>query len=693
MKILIECSCNVPYELECEPVDGKLDGSVACPTCGADGTELANQIIAKQMPASDTAGEESAMPTSCFRHPDAPLAAFCFNCKKPICEHCLVQHGYFCSAYCLGEAERKGMDIPVYEKQLGIVSTKKAKRVKLIGFAITSGVLALLGAWMWYLFVGSRPRVMFTVDLGIDPVVGYCKFVGPHTALLQSGDRLRLFDVTAGKELWSASLAGLSAPPEMGEEMADAVKEAQSKANNPAEMAEVMKRLARSQAWRGFATMASKVHVQSGNVWVAMTDVVARFDLQTGKQTGTIPINGTMRSASFGDEALTMIAQTKEDLEVVTRVAFADGKVTSQEVPIAPAELWTDPSTANENDFDSMADRVTLEKVRSELVASGSGAVHLDVRLAKPNVVTVATIKPQAAGTGLAGEVSAGNQAAAIEDVLNEMTRQRGGGTRKEDQSQYTVTLRRVPDDGTAAWTGDVTGRPSLFPFKTVDVLVAGTAMTVFDKKNNKLWDTKLPNPIAENFSSPSDFAGDADEPPTPGLETGDTLYFFDKGALRAYDVRTGNVKWTLPSVGIGGLAPDGTGKLYVSTTSAGPESMQYSSQISIRDKVVPVILRVDAASGQILWRAEKLADECYPAGKFLYFVRRHMSAFGAMSMLTGSSSEPTVHFYVDRINPRTGKVVWEYYWPEPALQVDFQDNLILLLFHGRLEALRYLTL
>lgn len=693
MKILIECSCNVPYEVECEPVDGKLDGTVACPTCGADGTELANQIIARQMPAvpAAVAEEESSMPTSCFRHPDAPLAAFCFNCKKPICEHCMEQHGYFCSAYCLGEAERKGMDIPIYEKQMGVVSAKKAKHAKLVGFAIAGAVAALIGVWAWYAFVGSRPRVMFTVDLGSEPMIGYARFVAPHTALLLSGDRLRLFDVKAGKELWSASLAGAVAPPEVDEEVAEALKAAQSKAGNPAEMAEAMKQLAASQAWRGFSMMSAQVHVRAGDVWVALPGTVARFDLQTGKQTATIPVKGSVRAATFGRDAVTVISQSRHDRELVTRIAYADAKATTDEVTVAPAETWTDPATVSNNEFD-YTERVTLEKVRSEVLPSGNGAAHLEVRLAQPKVVTVATIKPQAAGTGLGGEVSAGNQAAAIEDVLNDMTRQRGGGTRKDDQSTYSVSLRRVPDDGAPEWKGEVTGRPSLFTFETVDVLVAGTAMIVFDKKNNKLWETKLLHPISEQFASALYFADD-EQPRAPGLEAGDTLYFFDKGALRAYDARTGNVKWTLPSVGIGGLHLGGAGKLYVSSTTAGPESIQYSGQINLRDKALPVILCVDAASGQILWRAEKLADECHPAGKFLYFVRRHMSAFGALSMLTGGSGEATIHFYINRINPRTGKVVWEYYRPEPALKADFQDNLILLVFRGRLEALRYLTL
>jgi hypothetical protein len=87
------------------------------------------------------------------------------------------------------------------------------------------------------------------------------------------------------------------------------------------------------------------------------------------------------------------------------------------------------------------------------------------------------------------------------------------------------------------------------------------------------------------------------------------------------------------------------------------------------------------------------LADQCYPAGKFLYFVRSPVSAFDGLKSLTNPSSETTVHFYIDRVDPKNGKVVWEYCRPEPASKVDFQDNLILLIFRDRLEALRYMTM
>src|SRR5678815_1353274 len=43
--IKIQCSCGQHYAFEIEPVNGRMPSPVACPACGADGTDAANEII------------------------------------------------------------------------------------------------------------------------------------------------------------------------------------------------------------------------------------------------------------------------------------------------------------------------------------------------------------------------------------------------------------------------------------------------------------------------------------------------------------------------------------------------------------------------------------------------------------------------------------------------------------------------
>lgn len=50
--IKVSCACGQRYSFEIEPVNGRMPSTVACPVCGADGTGVANDIIARSMPSS-----------------------------------------------------------------------------------------------------------------------------------------------------------------------------------------------------------------------------------------------------------------------------------------------------------------------------------------------------------------------------------------------------------------------------------------------------------------------------------------------------------------------------------------------------------------------------------------------------------------------------------------------------------------
>src|SRR5579871_5308837 len=102
-------------------------------------------------------------------------------------------------------------------------------------------------------------------------------------------------------------------------------------------------------------------------------------------------------------------------------------------------------------------------------------------------------------------------------------------------------------------------------------------------------------------------------------MERGDTLYFFDQGVLSAFDTKSGAARWRIPTVGVSQIQFDDAGMLYVTTTTAGPESIQYSEQVNLSDKVEPIILKVDPANGKILWRADKVGESCHLSGKFIY--------------------------------------------------------------------------
>ena len=49
MPIKIECECGQNYAFDVEPVNGRMPSAIACPACGADGTAMANDTIARQL--------------------------------------------------------------------------------------------------------------------------------------------------------------------------------------------------------------------------------------------------------------------------------------------------------------------------------------------------------------------------------------------------------------------------------------------------------------------------------------------------------------------------------------------------------------------------------------------------------------------------------------------------------------------
>ena len=49
--VKIQCSCGQKYAFDVEPINGRMSSSVACPACGADGTDAANEIIVQSLAA------------------------------------------------------------------------------------------------------------------------------------------------------------------------------------------------------------------------------------------------------------------------------------------------------------------------------------------------------------------------------------------------------------------------------------------------------------------------------------------------------------------------------------------------------------------------------------------------------------------------------------------------------------------
>jgi len=307
---------------------------------------------------------------------------------------------------------------------------------------------------------------------------------------------------------------------------------------------------------------------------------------------------------------------------------------------------------------------------------SGPGVVQFKARLLEEKSVTRQAMKPKGKSV-LEGNVTASQGLDLAQEMMNDSQRDMTGGVETEDVSRYQVTLHRWFVDNVPDWTGEVVGPPRFYSLKTIDLLVAGQSLAVFDRNNKKLWDGKL--------SYPMQFIGDH----PPFLETADSLYFADPGVLTCFDLTTGNVRWRLNSVGISRILADLKGKIYITTTTADVDNIKFSQQHNIHSKIHPVIEKVDPATGKVLWREESLGSECQVSGKFLYCTYVSQTQ-AALKLEEG----PDTHFNLNLLNPGNGSVIWNYHVDNHFIQeTDVQQNWIMLRFEHKLVVLKFFSL
>jgi hypothetical protein len=324
------------------------------------------------------------------------------------------------------------------------------------------------------------------------------------------------------------------------------------------------------------------------------------------------------------------------------------------------------------------------------LIPTKEGFVEFSAKLIESRIVTREAMKPPPAKSLLSGSLTVNKTDELSNEKLNEVQRDRGGGVVQEDESRYLATIRR--SDIPEVWSGEVIGRPSLYPLTTVNVLTANKIVLVFDKQNKKLWQSAL------SYNVSGGYGNQDSERATFGLgpcvESKDTLYVIDQGVLTAFDLATGNARWRLPSIGIMGLFFDGEGMIYLNTTTASPDSLKYSNQIDITRKDSYLVMKLEPKAGKVLWTADVRGLVSYVSDKFIYSVRSYHadndeeSAAYTLDSIAGRESE----LVIKRLNPKNGRVMWEHVQKRAPLDVEFDQNTIQLVFKHEVQVLRFVA-
>jgi hypothetical protein len=643
MNIKIQCACGTRYSFEVEPVAGQMPWTVQCPACHADGTAAANQIIS-ETPSAPRLHIQQA-PSG-----EAPSAA-------PLPEPPPMPRVDLAAL----KAQKRQAERTAYRKGLWLTAS------------VIVLLLAVFGGWGWYAFAGSKPHLSATLKMPAD-TPARLQFQGPDKILIVTPAEASLRDLSLKKVLWSTPF---DAPP------------------------------AQSSLFAG--PSAPQVLRFGSDLWICLGTQLDRLEAATGKIKQTIPIHGLFVSFSQSllaptpaDVSLLVVSAPDETHRIALRINMQSYEVSSQEIAVPRKEKQTMPNDLPPNVLPTAAVLTAqileeqkfnkpLDAMSSEFFASGKDLVELRVKLLEAKVTYVESIKPK--GTPhLNGQTTAGSDAGVIgAEIFNDLKRSQTGGVRPVDESRYEVRLRRWIEQEPVEWKGEVAGAPAFFPLATVDLLVAGQTLSVFDKENHKLFDSKLSYPLNERFTI-GDLAGHH----SPAAERGgDTLYFFDQGVLTTFSLPSGEVRWRLTSFGISGIQFDSQGMLYVDSTTAGPEDIKYADTITF-EKIPPVLLKVDPASGKILWKAGDLGDRTIVSGKFLYAESVQQGGVGMAAALRDALDQPRgegpVYFHLYRIDPDTGMVLWGLYREQAPQNLATEQNRILLRFGNDVELFKFLA-
>jgi hypothetical protein len=628
MTIKVQCSCGAKYSFEVEPVEGRMPYAVNCPVCNADGTETANELIAAQAGAPKL---RVHVPTTTAEAPVAP-APFPTTPRITPMERL--------------KAERRQWRFMAW-----------------IAAGAALIAVAALCAWGWFVVVGSKPRLEWSLKIPGPDSNWRADFLDAGTILLVNPVRATAHDIAKARDLWATPLS----------------TESSVSADEP----------------------QPRTFIDKTGIWICLGSRVLRLDSATGEIKQTIPVPGKFESFTPAGSNILVVSARDETTRVAMEINIASGEVATQDIVVPRSEKHLMPNelppnvqpTAGVLLSQAMEDQKLnkpLTAMSSEFFSAGDNLVELRVKLLEPKVTYVQSIKPRGP-SHLDGNTTASTSTADVEEeVFNDIKRSQSGGVKGIDESRYEAKLRRWTDAKPVEWTGEVTGVPAFFPLKTVDLVVAGTWLGVFDKQNKKLFEAKLSYRISDRFG-PEKW----DHHSVPALEDNGSLYFFDQGVLTAFSLPGGDVRWRATSVGISKIQQDDSGALYVDSTTAAPEDIQYSEQITL-EKAKADLLKIDPASGKILWQALNLGQQVYISGKFLYTSSIDQGgiamAQGLAEALNAPRPEGPVYFHIHRLNPLDGKELWDFYREEAPKELSFQQTRFLVRFADRVQVWKFLT-
>ncbi|HEX7654399.1 MAG TPA: hypothetical protein VF607_12895, partial [Verrucomicrobiae bacterium] len=143
----------------------------------------------------------------------------------------------------------------------------------------------------------------------------------------------------------------------------------------------------------------------------------------------------------------------------------------------------------------------------------------------------------------------------------------------------------------------------------------------------------------------------------------------------------------------VSGLFFDDQGNVFVNTTSRSLDDIKYARQIDIGKQTDDVLMKLEPKTGKTLWTVKPGGVISYLHGKFIYTIQSFdpNPTDEEENDMTSGLSKPA-YLRIARIDPKSGRLLWEHYQDRCPVDVNFTDNSIQLIFKREVQVLRYLT-
>lgn len=218
-----------------------------------------------------------------------------------MCPKCMELFGYVCSPHCQEKADLQGIEIPVYAGRKSVVERQHWSRIGLVMKLVALLVVALVGVWIWFEFIGSRPHTAFAVRFENEPAMsGSSALCGPGQIVFIHGGKLARYDLKTKKEVWLRQLVDKK---KIADEAARELKEMQAAAQRGESVFKIpqLEELIKDMTRAG--ERALDLHVRGQNIWVATDGKLTRYDWDSGEPRQEVAVAGNFsRGRTHGDE-------------------------------------------------------------------------------------------------------------------------------------------------------------------------------------------------------------------------------------------------------------------------------------------------------------------------------------------------------------------------------------------------------